>query len=138
MRHHSKVVRSTDGQQIRAHKVVLAARIPYFNATFSSGLFQSDEVVLVDSALFKLNESGIENVIQYAYFGQIVCSKELTDVFNTIVFADYLQIQSLKYECESHLCLHVCMEKCVDIANIAITYNCSRLMGYCLRCITKN
>lgn len=112
---------SGDGLSATAHKVVLAARIPYFKARFDSGLCSSDQITL-ESMKFSV----LSSVIGYCYKGSIsVDSWE--EVCEVLIAADYLQLDNLKCECELLLKKEVCVENCVELCNLSNTYSCPLL-----------
>ena len=117
---------SGDGHQMNAHKVVLAARIPYFRARFESGLFCSDEITLET-----IKYSILQSVIAYCYRGRLEVGS-WGEVCEILVAADYLQLETLKQQCELVLKKEVCVENCVELCNFSNTYTCFLLKAHAL------
>uniref|UniRef100_A0A7E4VF56 BTB domain-containing protein n=1 Tax=Panagrellus redivivus TaxID=6233 RepID=A0A7E4VF56_PANRE len=86
------------GRFFTAHKVVLAASIPYFHLMFTCGLAESRETtVYLDSH----DPNAIEAIITYAYTGSINITKE--NVLSLLIVAAYMQMEDLVIKCQEVL-----------------------------------
>jgi len=103
-------------------RVVLAARIPYFRARFDSGLFSSLDQITLDT----IKDSVLQLVIGYCYKGTIHLDR-WEEVCKILIAADYLQLETLKEECEIILRKELCVENCVELCNLSNTYSCALL-----------
>ncbi|VDN31124.1 unnamed protein product [Dibothriocephalus latus] len=83
-----------DGQQFSAHKIVLAATIPYFDAMFLSNMSEASkrEIYIHD-----LDPSMLEAFIIFAYTGEIQITP--ANVQAVLISASFLQIDSIRNFC---------------------------------------
>ena len=116
-----------DGQQVIAHKVVLAARIPFFRARFDSGLFSSDMITL-DT----IKHSVLRRVTEFSYKGSIQADS-WEDVCDILIAADYLQLETLKEQCELVLQEKMSVENCIFLCNLSTTFNFSILKACAIK-----
>ena len=77
-----------DGTMIKAHKVVLASCSPVFRKLFQQYNHSNPLIILRG-----LNKSQLENIIDYAYFGQI--EVELTDLEAYLEVAEEFKLKGL-------------------------------------------
>ena len=107
----------------RAHKIILTAASPYFEAMFLSGMAEShqDSVVLqnIDTAAF-------ESILNMIYEGQIFIS--VTTVQSILFAASIFQIDHLKMACSDFLIKELTPLNCLGIMMFAEAHGCCDLM----------
>ena len=96
---HSDVTFLVQGEQIKAHKAILAARSTYFDTMFNAGMKESEsnvvEVTDVQPKVFKI-------LLRFLYGS--VPEKSECDVWSELlVAADKYDVQHLKEACETSL-----------------------------------
>ena len=65
----SHVVIQVGGEEIPAHKIVLASRVPYFKRLFASGMKESvSDRIEIDAS----EEDSFKQVLEYIYPGQLL------------------------------------------------------------------
>ncbi|EYB96209.1 hypothetical protein Y032_0152g2864 [Ancylostoma ceylanicum] len=85
-------------EKIPAHKVVLAAFSPYFEAMFRSGMLEAKDSQV---NMKNIDAATLRNLVGYAYGQNITVTKQnLQDV---IVAANFLQLEELSKKCEKFL-----------------------------------
>ena len=104
---------------VRAHKVVLATRVPYFKAMFTSTL-GPDEVHTANLRQYK--KTLVESVIKFVYTGKFVvdCMGTAIELF---CLSDFLQIPVLRENCEDYIFSNITESSAVDIANVANSFS---------------
>ncbi|KAK3608237.1 hypothetical protein CHS0354_007256 [Potamilus streckersoni] len=111
-----------EGKTFKCHKVILSALSSYFELMFSSGMRESQDIVIclqgVESAIFA-------SVLCYIYIGVITIT--VANAQQLLSTAVYLQIISLQEQCETFLSRHIDVINCLDMWNLGRTYHCPRL-----------
>jgi len=112
------------GEEIAAHKSVLASRSAYFEKMFDAEMQESAtnrvEVTDVDPATFKA-------VLRFLY-GGVMEEKEFKSLAELIVAADKYGIDDLKNICESTVRTRLQFENIVDALLLADMHNCASLL----------
>lgn len=87
-----------EDQTFSAHRVVLAATIPYFYAMFTNNMAESriKEITMKESAI---EPSALESLINYVYSGQVRIDNQ--NVQNLMVGASFLQLSNVRDACAS-------------------------------------
>lgn len=107
-----------DGQQIRAHKIILCAFSPYFEALLGPNMLEGnkEEIEIRD-----LNASAFEIMIEFAYTGMITYTHNtVQDLLET---ANFLGVKIVQHECVKYIV------KQLDSQNYADIYNLGKQIG---------
>ena len=116
------VVLCLEGQKFHAHKILLIACCPYFEAMFLSGMSESKQRVVelqgIDSRAFQL-------IIDLFYTGKISINKENVQVI--LSAASIFQLESLKIACANYLVKQLAPCNSLGIESFAEAHGCVRL-----------
>ena len=111
------------GKKYRAHKVILTAASPYFEAMFFSGMVEShQETVEVQN----IDPEGFEAILSMIYDGQIFISD--ATVQSILFAASIFQIDHLKKACSDFLIKQLSPQNCLGIKIFAEAHGCYDLM----------
>ena len=116
------IVLRLEGQEFHAHRVVLIACCPYFEAMFLSGMSESRQRV-VD--LKGLSPDAFDAILRLFYTGNIRISKD--NVQAILPAASIFQLDDLKKACANFLVQQLAPCNCLGIMTFAQTYCCPRL-----------
>jgi N-acetylneuraminic acid mutarotase len=107
---------------ILAHRIVLAAVIPYFRAMFDSNMKETDqnEVVLHDH-----NPSTVKTLVEYAYTGKLRVTPETSQ--DILIAADKFGLQDIVDFCAQHICKQLAPLNCLGIREFAHQQNLTDL-----------
>ncbi|KAM7311798.1 kelch-like protein 17 isoform X2 [Ixodes scapularis] len=111
------------GQQLRAHRLVLAASSPYFHAMFNSDMCEKSkgEVVLHDISFMAL-----QLLVEFAYTGEVVITE--ANVQGLLPAASLVQVGSVRDACCSFLLRQLHPSNCLGIRSFADTHACRDLL----------
>ncbi|AOP31676.1 kelch-like protein [Skunkpox virus] len=117
-----------DGEEIRAHKTILAAGSKYFRTMFTTPMIRESET-RVNLQMF--DKDTVENIINILYNRTISCM----NVIDMIKCADYLLIDDLVAECEYYIKKYTCHDNCIylyhrlyEMSHIPITNYIKRMV----------
>uniref|UniRef100_A0A1A9WMS8 Kelch-like protein diablo n=1 Tax=Glossina brevipalpis TaxID=37001 RepID=A0A1A9WMS8_9MUSC len=118
---------------IYAHKALLAAASPYFEAMFKHNVKENTEgkVKFTD-----VEVKPLKLIIDYIYSGEIKISEDI--VQSLLFITDLFQIDWIKEQCEQFLKLRVDLTNCFSIWKIAGVHSCKELFVYCNRYILRH
>ncbi|AOP31887.1 kelch-like protein [Volepox virus] len=118
-----------DGEEIRAHKTILAAGSKYFRTMFTTPMMLRESEIRVNLQMF--DKDTIKNIIKYLYNRHISCM----NVIDVIKCADYLLIDDLVAECEYHIKNYTSHDNCIymyhklyEMSHIPITNYIKRMV----------
>ena len=117
-------------QVIPAHKVIVTARVPYFDKMMSSGMEEAESSCVklddgVDVAAFK-------EVLKYVYGGQLPTTLD-KDAVQILPLADQYDLQRLKEACFYHMEKGLAKENICDTLILADFYRGADLKKKCLK-----
>ena len=108
--------------RVSAHRVVLSACSPYFNAMFTGKLPESQKQVI---SLKEVDENALHILVDFAYTGKAHVTQE--NVQSLLPAANMLQLQKVKDACCHFLGQQLHCSNCLGISNFAEAYACQGL-----------
>jgi len=107
---------------IKAHRVVLSASSPYFEAMFSAGLVEEQK----DSIqIHCIPSNTLQEIVDFIYTGQLSVTQE--NVQDLIVAADMLELKEVVLGCTKFLKRELHVSNAFGIYRFAKDHNCSEL-----------
>ncbi|CAG5108164.1 Oidioi.mRNA.OKI2018_I69.chr1.g3664.t1.cds [Oikopleura dioica] len=119
--------------EIKAHKMVLAAASPFFQAMFKSGLRESssDRVEMPE-----IDYEAAQILVDFAYCGNYKITEG--NVRNLLAAADCYQFEEIKKKCESFLIDMIDADNCFELEKIGDARGLSRLSSQAGRFSMQN
>src|SRR6218665_4052645 len=102
---------------VKAHKSVLSAFSPYFEALFASGMSDAgrDEINLQD---IHVSDTTIRLLVEFAYCGTLEITPD--NIQELLYAANFLCIDAVISACCSYIQNNLCIENCVDVLELAV------------------
>ncbi|VDN99040.1 unnamed protein product [Rodentolepis nana] len=122
-----------DHQKFSAHKIVLAATIPFFDAMFLSGMCEATKREITIQGI---DPAVLEAFITFAYTGEIQITPG--NVQATLIGASFLHIDSVRHYCCRYIEDRLNLENILQVRSFASSFLCSGLVGACDRIIHEN
>ena len=107
---------------VPAHKVILAATVPYFRAMFTSDMQESSQR---EVGLKGVDEIGLKAIISFVYSGKIEMSE--TNVQGVLSTASFLGLQKIVQACESFMVGHLSPSDCLGMREFSRFFNLENL-----------
>lgn len=105
-----------------AHKIILAATVPYFKAMFTTGMQESikDEVRLKD-----MDEVGLKAIISFVYSGKLDITE--TNVQGVLSTASLLGLQNVVEACARFMMKHLSPSNCLVVKDFSTLFSLANL-----------
>lgn len=116
------VVLKVAEKEIKAHRVVLAAASPYFNAMFTSDLVESKQEVV---NLNDFDPLAFQMVVDFAYVARVNIT--IDNVQSLLTVASLLQVETLVEKCCFFLEHELHPSNCLGIRRFAYNHGCLAL-----------
>ncbi|KAG2300858.1 hypothetical protein Bca52824_037330 [Brassica carinata] len=128
------------GEKFQAHKLVLAARSPFFKSKFFNELEANSTEVTINDLEPKVFK--IMSVFMLCSF-QTFDLLKLPDIYETLIVkllaaADKYYLNRLRLLCESHICKGVSVKSVAKILALADRYKATELKSVCLKFTAEN
>lgn len=108
--------------RVSAHRVVLSACSPYFNAMFTGKLLESQKQVI---HLKEVDENALHVLVDFAYTGKARVTQENVQLL--LPAANMLQLSRVKEICCHFLIQQLHPSNCLGVTKFAETYCCQTL-----------
>ena len=122
-----------EGAKFPAHRVVLAAASPYFQAMFTGGFKenQMNEITLNDTS-----SAGLKCVLDAIYTGELLLSEE--NVCAVLPLASLLQLNEIVKFCEGFFVTNVSGQNCLSFLSAAEKFDLQEALDVCNKFILEN
>uniref|UniRef100_T1IKW7 Kelch-like protein diablo n=1 Tax=Strigamia maritima TaxID=126957 RepID=T1IKW7_STRMM len=122
-----------DNQSFTAHRIVLAATIPYFQAMFTHDMAESKQKEITIQGI---EPQAMELLINFAYSGKL--SMDVNNVQSVLVGAAFLQLQRVKDACCEFLKKRLHPSNVLGIRSFADSMGCLSLVQEANKYIQKH
>ncbi|XP_026466125.1 kelch-like protein 18 [Ctenocephalides felis] len=116
------VTLKVEDQSFSAHRIVLAASIPYFYAMFTHNMVESKKR---DIVMKGIEPKALETLINFAYSGKVTISNR--NVQSLMVGASFLQLTKVRDACADFLKMRFHPHNVLGIRQFAETLGCTKL-----------
>ena len=122
-----------EGAKFPAHRVVLAAASPYFQAMFTGGFKenQMSQITLNDTS-----SEGLECVLDAIYTGELLLSEE--NVCDVLAVASQLQLNEIVEHSKRFLVTNISAQNCLPFLSVAEKYDLQEVLGVCNKFFLEN
>ncbi|XP_058803935.1 kelch-like protein 18 [Phymastichus coffea] len=117
------VTLKVDDESFSAHRLVLAATIPYFNGMFLNDMAESKQKTIT---LQGFDSTALEAFINYAYSGRIILTND--NVQSIMIGASFLGLLQVKNACADFLKSRFHPHNVLGIRNFADMLSCTPLL----------
>ncbi len=117
-----------DGSEFHAHKLVLIACSPYFEAMFLSGMAESRQKTV---KLQGIEPTAFESILELFYTGKVCLTMD--NVQAILSAASMFQVEHLMNACSEFLQKHLSPANCLGIKNFGEANGCHKLAEQALR-----
>ncbi|KAK4471595.1 hypothetical protein MN116_005008 [Schistosoma mekongi] len=122
-----------DSNRFTAHRVVLAATIPFFNGMFLSNMAESTKS---EVAIHGLDACALEAFIGYAYTGLVQINPR--NVQSILIGANFLQLNNVRNICCRYISERLTVDIVLPLRSLAQSFLCTDLVSACETYIFKN
>ena len=121
-------------EEIYAHRVILAARSPYFEAMFTSGMIESRLARVEIKEI--VDGPSLRRIVDFIYTGHLDVDAENAQAL--LSAAALLHVTAAERTCETFLASHLDASNCLDVRTFAGSLACDRLVRECDRYFWEN
>ncbi|KRY60463.1 Kelch-like protein 18 [Trichinella britovi] len=122
-----------NGSKFHAHRIVLAATIPYFKAMFTHDMAEKS---LHQITVQGVNEDVLESLINYCYTGRLTISSESVQAL--LIGASYLQMDLIVEACCKLMMQSLCVTNAVAMLRFSRDFACEMLHLEAIRYVLAN
>jgi hypothetical protein len=108
-------IQTADGQQVSAHRNVLAARSSFFADMFAGNTMEARRGVF---CLNGFSLEAVQSILGFFYTGELVTSN--TGIVEVAYLADFLKVENLKYLLQIKLAEFISVDNLVDLWELAV------------------
>ena len=119
--------------QFTAHRIVLAASIPYFSAMFLHEMIESKQDVITINSV---EPNALEQFINYSYNGKITITNE--NVQSLLIGANFFLLKNIKYACVEFIKKRLSIQDALCVRSFAEQLMCHDLVLAVNRFVNKN
>lgn len=130
----SDVTVVVDDVEFKAHKAVLAARSPVFNAMFEHSMMEENRKGRVQ--IKDMDKDVLHEVLEYIYTGQAPNLSKMAD--DLLSAADKYALDGLKALCEDALCENLTTENAANVLILADMHSVDQLKAMAIDFINSN
>ncbi|KAL7298670.1 hypothetical protein TKK_0008434 [Trichogramma kaykai] len=125
---------TSDGNDIPAHKAILATASPVFRAMFTHNMLENKEnsVEITDTT-----KNTVIEMLRYIYTAEVIINKVDTTI-ELLEIADKYQIDNLKIKCEKILCFDLSSDNAIKILIAAHKYKTKYLEDETIKFLITN
>ncbi|ODN04215.1 Kelch-like protein 18 [Orchesella cincta] len=122
-----------DENAIQAHRIVLAATIPYFHAMFTTDMMEAKQN---EVTLKGMDYEALESLVNFAYTGRIMIN--INNVQSIMMCASFLQLNKVKDACAKFLTRRLTSENVLGIRAFVDTLHCESVVKEADKFIQKH
>ena len=127
------VTLKVDTSKFSAHRIVLAASIPYFNSMFTSDMLEVNKNEIIIQGI---EEHALEALVNYAYSGCIAVN--VNTVQAILIGANFLQLKTVKEFCASFIIKRLHPSNCLGVRQFGEMLMCASLIDRSNRYLNKH
>uniref|UniRef100_A0A915MA67 BTB domain-containing protein n=2 Tax=Meloidogyne TaxID=189290 RepID=A0A915MA67_MELJA len=118
--HLTDVIIKVEGREIPAHRIILAATIPFFNAMFTCEMIEAYSNVIT---LPNIDADTMESILNFAYSGRLKFTFKNIERLLKAAVRDYLQLTILSNRCAEIWKYRISEKNVFSIRRFALMYN---------------
>ncbi|XP_002156698.1 kelch-like protein 18 [Hydra vulgaris] len=127
------VVLVAEDNEIKAHKIVLAATTPYFSAMFTNKMIESSSPKIY---IHGVDSKSLQALVDFIYGENLYV--RIDNVHNLLSAASLMQINCVKDACINYLMKKLHPENCLTVRNLADAFLCEKLLKAANSFLEKN
>ncbi|XP_013394154.1 protein roadkill [Lingula anatina] len=129
----SDVMLNVGGREFQAHKAILAARSPVFNAMFEHDM---EERKLNRVEITDVEHEVMREILRFIYTGKTSNLEKMAD--DLLAAADKYALERLKVMCEEALCTNLVVENACEVLVLADLHSAEQLKSHAIDFINSH